>query len=175
MVTLGTLVIWSLSRLDNGTLCHVRMGSTGVRALVLGGTDCYYCINHMTCSTSVYYCPFIFVTIPDMLFTIMSLVYLVTLSDIRYTPCGTMWFMYMYPLHCKHSAICIPCILYFVYTQHSSMSILHAAHLHGQFYHSPLYNIFIISNWRLLWTWPDDNMLGGDGIKICHCYISTDY
>ena len=65
-----------------------------------------------------------FVTIPDMLFTIMSLVYLVTLSDIRYTPCGNMLFMYMYTLHCKYS-LCIPCILHFVYAQHSSMSILH--------------------------------------------------
>jgi len=36
---------------------------------------------------------------------------------------------------------------------------------------APLDNIFIISNWRLLWTWPDDNMLGSDGITRWHVYI----
>ena len=103
---------------------HVRMGSTGVRAPVWtasgmghwkrltkipGGTDCYYCINHMTCSTHVYYCPFVIVTIAAMLFAIMSPVYHVTFSDIRYIPCGTMRFMYMYTMHCIWSVSCIPC------------------------------------------------------------------
>jgi len=33
-VTSETLVIWLLSLSDHGTLCHIRMGSSGVRALV---------------------------------------------------------------------------------------------------------------------------------------------
>ena len=54
-------------------ICRVRMGSAGVWAPVWtasgigywkrlikisAGTDCYYCINHMTCSIHVYYCLF---------------------------------------------------------------------------------------------------------------------
>jgi len=98
-VTLGTLVIWSLSRSDHGTRMPCLDGfvwSAGsdmncqwyetLRRLIKipDDTDYYYCINHMTCSTHVYYCPFIFVTIPDMLSTIMSPVYLITLSYICY-------------------------------------------------------------------------------------------
>ena len=74
-----------------------------------GGTDCYYCINHMRCSTHVYYCPFILVTIPDVLFTIMSHVYLVTRFYICHTLCGNTLFMDTYTLHCLYSALCIPC------------------------------------------------------------------
>jgi len=65
----GTLVIWSLSRSDNGIHSHVRMGSSGVRApiwtasgmrhwkilIISGGTAWYYCINQMTRSIHVYY------------------------------------------------------------------------------------------------------------------------
>ena len=122
-------------------ICHVRMGLTGVRAPVWtasgiwhwkrltkisGDTDCYYCINHMTCSTHVYYCPF---TISDMLFTIMSPVYLVMLSDIRYTPYGNMRFRYMYTLHCKYSALCIPCILHFVYIHNTVVWVYCMLHI----------------------------------------------
>jgi len=132
-------------------VCHIRMGSTGVRAPVWnasgmghwkrlikipGGTDCYYWINHMTCSTHVYYCPFIFVTIPDLLSTIMTPVYLVPRSSICYTPCGNILFMAIYIL-CVAS---IPLYVYLtnisiVYTQHSSVVMLHTAHLHVPFYH----------------------------------------
>ena len=48
----------------------------------------YYCINNMTCLIHVYYCSVVLITIPDILYTIMSLVYLVTLSDTCYTSCG---------------------------------------------------------------------------------------
>ena len=77
----------------------------------------------MTCSTHVYYCPFVIVTIADMLhrrllilliyyiadivdmlFTIMSPVYLVTFPDICYIPCGHTLLMYMFTLHCIYAA-----------------------------------------------------------------------
>jgi len=108
--------------LDSLHVCHVRMGSSGVRALIWtasgmghygrlikipGGTDCYYCINHMTCSIHVYYCPFIFVTIPDIWSIIMSPVYLVTLSDICYT--------HTIQVH-VYSALHIFCFMYILQT-----------------------------------------------------------
>ena len=114
------------------------------------GTDCYYCINNMTCLIHVSYYVVVLITVPVMLSTIMLPVDFATLPDTYYTSCGDTLFMYTYTLHCKYSGLCIPYILHFVSAQHSSMSILHAAHLHVQFYHSPLYNIFIISNLRLL-------------------------
>ena len=83
-----------------------------------GGTDCYYCINHMTCLTHVYYCPFIFLLfLSDMLSTIMSPVYLITLSYICYTPCGNVLFMHTYTLHCIYSA--------FMYTLQTSVQYMH--------------------------------------------------
>ena len=90
------LVICSLSRSDNGTRCHVRTGSASMWALVrtasgmghwmrlikiLDGTDCYYCINNMTCPIRVYYRSVILVAILDIVSTIMLSVYLVTLPD----------------------------------------------------------------------------------------------
>ena len=86
IVTSGTLIIWSLSRLDNGTRMPCRMGSTGVRALVWtasgmghwkrlikipSDTACYYCINNMTYLIHVYYCVVVLVTVPVGLSTIM--------------------------------------------------------------------------------------------------------
>ena len=81
-----------------------------------GGTDCYYCINHMTCLIHVYYCLVVLVTTPDHLFAIMLHVYVVplsgtcytfcggilltTLPDACYTSCGDILFMYTYTLHC---------------------------------------------------------------------------
>jgi len=56
-------------------------------------TDCYYCIKNMTCLIYVSYCVDILVTVPDYLFAIMSPVYHVTFSDIRYIPCGSMRFI----------------------------------------------------------------------------------
>ena len=79
----------------------------------------------MTCARHLYYCLFILVTISDILSTIMSLVYLVTFTDICYTPCGNTLFMYMYTLHCIYSALCISCKHYSVYSQHCSMVMLH--------------------------------------------------
>ena len=131
-MTSGTLVIWSLSRLDNGTRMPCPNGfswSAGSNRTasgmghwkrlikIPGGTDCYYCLNHLTCSTHGYYSPFLFVTLPDMLSTLMSHVYLVALLDICYTPCGDTLFMYMYNLHCIYSALCIRCRLHYcIYT-----------------------------------------------------------
>ena len=96
-MTSEILVIWSLSRLNNGirmpcpdefewgtgsSITASGMGHWKRLIKISGDTDCYYCINFLTCSTHVYYCPFIFVTIPDMLSTIISPVYLVTLPNI---------------------------------------------------------------------------------------------
>ena len=36
-----------------------------------GDTDCYYCINHMTCSMYVYYCSYILVTFSAILVNLM--------------------------------------------------------------------------------------------------------
>ena len=101
-----------------------------------GGTDCYYCINHMTYSTHVSYCPFIFVPIPDMLSTIMS----------PYTLLHSLIFV---TLHVLTHYLCrcilrIAYILLYVYVadfitvcaQHSSnMVMLHTTHLHIHFHH----------------------------------------
>ena len=67
---------------------------------ISGGTDCYYCINNMTCLIHVYYCVVVLVTVPDMLSTIMLPVDFATLPDTCYTSCGDTLFMYMYTLHC---------------------------------------------------------------------------
>ena len=67
---------------------------------ILGGTDCYYCINNMTCLIHVYYCVVVLVTIPDILSTIMLPVDFATLPDTGYTSCGDILFMYTYTLHC---------------------------------------------------------------------------
>jgi len=95
--------------------CHVRMGSTGVRVPVWiasgmrhwkrlikipGGTDCYYCINNITCLIHVYYCFVVLVTVPDTLSTIMLHVYVVTLPGTCYT-------------FCYSTLLCIPCIVLF--------------------------------------------------------------
>ena len=97
---------------------HVRMGSTRMRApkwaasgmghwkrliKISDGTDCYYCINNMTCSIYVYFYSVVHVTISNILFSIMSSVYLVTLTDTCYTSCGDTLFMYTYTLHSMYS------------------------------------------------------------------------
>ena len=89
-MTSGTLIIWSLSRSDNGIRMSCSDGfvwsrdpawtasgmDTGRDWLkILGDIDCYYYINHMTCSIHIHYCSFIFVTLSTILFTIMSHVY----------------------------------------------------------------------------------------------------
>ena len=61
--------------------------------IIPGGTDCYYCINNMTCLLHVYYCLLVLVTVPDHLSAIMLHVYLllclvhVTLSVVAYYSC----------------------------------------------------------------------------------------
>ena len=72
-------------------------------------TDCYYCINNMTCPIHVSYCLVALVTSPDHLSLIMLPVYFITLSDICYTFCCGTLLMYIYILHCIYSALCIPC------------------------------------------------------------------
>ena len=94
-----TLVIWLLSYSDNGT-SHVRMGSYGVRAPVWtdsgmrhwkrlikipGGTDCYYCINNMTCLIHVY--------------LLLCLVH-VTLSVVAYYACSALHLFYFHMPTC---------------------------------------------------------------------------
>ena len=116
-MTIGMLVIWSLSHLDHSTCMPCSMGSAGMRAPVWtascmghwkrlfkisGGTDCYYCINKMTCLLHVYYCLVVLVTIPDNLSTTMFLmwsVYFIPLPDTYYTFCGSILLMYTYTLH----------------------------------------------------------------------------
>ena len=95
-------------------VCHARMGSSGVRApiciassmgywkrliKILGVIDCYYCINDIACLIHINYCSVVLVTTPDILFTIMSPVYLVMLSNTCYVSCGDILFMYSYTQH----------------------------------------------------------------------------
>ena len=99
------------------------MGSTGVRAPVgtassMGqwkrlikipcGTNCYYCINNRSFPRHVYYYSVVLITIPDILSTIVSLLYLVTLYIICYTSCSDTSFMYTYALHSMYSVSLYP-------------------------------------------------------------------
>jgi len=94
----------------------VRIGLSGVRAPVwtvssmrhwkklikiLWDTDCFYCINHMTCSIHVYYCLYILFTFSAIWFTIMSHVYLILHVETHYS-CTRIF--------------CIPFILCFMYS-----------------------------------------------------------
>ena len=135
-MTSGTLVIWSFSRLDNGTRMPCRMGSTGVRAPVwtasgmghwkrvikiAGGTDCYYCINDMTCLVHICYLVIVHATLSDILLLVYLLLYLahVILSVVAYDSCTCL--------------LCIAYMLFSVYladiitvlTQHCIMVIWH--------------------------------------------------
>ena len=160
-------------------VCHVRMGLSGVRAPVWtasgmgywrrlikipGSTDCYYCIIHMICSTYVYYCPFLFVTIPDMLSTIMSHVYL-------------LHFLIFVTLHVvtHYSWTHILClhIFYFMYTLQTSLLYTHntivwlCCMLHicmFIFITSSLYNILYDIKLDTTVDMTRYNLLGGDGI-----------
>ena len=140
-MTTGTLVIWSLSHLDNGT--HIWMGLTGVRAPVwtasgMGhwkrlikipcGTDCYYCINNMTCPIHVSY----------WLLHLLLVLIIYPLSCYLYT---LLHFLIHVTLSVRYSCTSIFCIAYtllyvylaniiIVYAQSGSMVLLHAAHLH---------------------------------------------
>ena len=72
-----------------------------------GDTDCYYCTNNMTCSIQVCYCPFILVTLSDILFTIISHVH----------------FMYKHTIYVHvYSALHISC---FMYTLQTSLLYMH--------------------------------------------------
>ena len=117
------LVIHSLAQ-KMVPVYHVRMDSTGMRAPVwtangMGhckrlikisyGIDCYYCINIMTCLIHIYYCSIVLITISNILSTIMSPVYLVTLPNTCCTSCGDTLFMYTYTLHSTYSVSCISC------------------------------------------------------------------
>ena len=78
--------------------------------IIPGGTDCYYCINNMTCLIHVFYCLVVHVPVPDHFAVIMLPVYVVTLPVSCYTYCGGILSCYMYTLHC------IYCLLYSVQT-----------------------------------------------------------
>ena len=113
IVTSETLVIWSFSRSNYGihmpfsdgfdwstgfSMNYRGMGHWKRLIKISGGTDCYYCINHMTCLIHVYYYLFILVTLTAILFTTMSHVYLTLLVFFTDT-----LFMYTYTLHFMYS------------------------------------------------------------------------
>ena len=131
-----------------------------------GGTDCYYCINIMTCLIHVFYCLVVHVPVPDHFAVIMLPVYVVTLPVSCYTFCGGILLMYMYNLHCIYSVSCIPCRHHYCicttqYCGYIAYAHLHIhiayAHLHVHFYHvttsmfisitSPLDNLIYDINW----------------------------
>ena len=102
---------------------------------ISGGTDCYYCINNMTCPIHVSYWLVALVTSPDHLSLIMLPVYLVpflihvTLSVVAHYSCTSI-FCIAYTLLYVYLANIIT-----VYAQPGSMVLLYAAHLHVHFYH----------------------------------------
>ena len=116
-MTSGTLVICHPLIRIMVPIYHIRMGSAGVWAPVWtvsgmrhwkrlikipSDTDCYYYINNMPCPIHVSYCLVALVTIPDILSTIMSHVYFVTLPDTCYTSGSDTLLMYIYTLHSIH-------------------------------------------------------------------------
>ena len=133
-------------------------------------TDCYYCIKNMTCLIYVSYCVDILV-----LFRLFIRYHVTCIScyifDIRYIPCGSMQFMYMYTMHCIWSVSCIPCrhhdcICTIPYDDSIVYAHLHVhiayAHLHVHFGHvttstfisitSPLDDIIYDITWIRLET-----------------------
>ena len=148
---------------------HVRMGSTGVRApvwttsgmrywkrliIIPGGTDCYYCINNMTCLIHVFYCLVVHVPVPDHFasscYLYMLLPYLfhaihfvasysctclsVTLPGTCYSFCGGILRMF-----------CIASILFSYAHLHVHIAY---AHLYGHCYH-------VTTRRQYLWYQPD--------------------
>ena len=113
-----------------------------------GGTDCYYCINNMTCLIQVSYCVVVLVTVSVILSTIMLPVDFATLPDAYYTSCRDTR---------------IPCIAYIlfsvyladimtIYTQHCIMVILHMPICMFTSITSPLDNLIYYLNWIRLKT-----------------------
>ena len=151
-MTSGTLVIGYSLVWIMAPVCHIRMGSTGVRAPVWtfsgmghwkrlikipGGTDCYYCINNMTCLIHIYYRLVVLIPIPDNLSTIMLHVwpvYFIPLPDTCYTFCGSILLMYTYTLHFMYFL----CHIYIIHAHtilgHSwhYSKIIHVSHGHCQ-------------------------------------------
>ena len=95
-----------------------------------GGTDCYYCMNNMTCPIHVSYWLVALVISPDHLSLIMLPVYFVpflihvTLSVVAHYPYASIFCITYTLLY-----VCLANIIT-VYAQPSSMVLLHAIHLH---------------------------------------------
>ena len=100
-----------------------------------GGTDCYYCINNMTCLIPVYYCIVVLVTVPDHLSATHAHVYFVPLSGSYYTFCCGTLLMYIYVLYCIYSVFCIPCRHHYCLCTTPYYGYIAYAHLHVHFYH----------------------------------------
>ena len=171
-------------------VCHVRMGSTGVRASVwtasgmghwkrlikiAGGTDCYYCINNMTCLIHVFYYLVVHVPVPDHFAVIMLPVYVVTLPVSCYTFCGGILLMYMYicyfawymllflwwhtthVLHCIYSVFWIPCRHHYCICTTQYCGYIAYAHLHVHIAYAHLYGhcYHVTTRRQYLWYQPD--------------------
>ena len=127
MMTTRTLVIWLLFRSVNSTVCHARMGSAEVRALIWiasgmgcwmrltkisSDTDCYYCINKVQCSIHVYYyCLFIL--------------------------CCISWFLVHQHIICILCVLCITCrqtVLYDHKHYSAITSIISCVNIHIDYY-----------------------------------------
>ena len=121
------------------------------------GSDCYYCLNNMTCLIHVYYCVGVLVTVPDHLSAIMSHVYFVTLPGTCYTFCSGILLLYMYALHCIYSVFCIPYRHHYWLCTTPYYGYIAYAHLHVHVYHittsmfisitSPLDNSIYYIHW----------------------------
>ena len=97
-----------------------------------GDTDCYYCINDMTCLIHVCY----LVTVPDHLSAIMLHVYCVyTALHIFYFLCLHILLMYKYTLHYIYSVFCIPCRHHYCLCTTLYYGYIAYAHLQVHFHH----------------------------------------
>jgi len=120
-------------------VCHVQVGSTGVRALVWtvsgmrhwkrlikisGDIDCYYYINNMPCLLHMYYCSVKHCYIPWYFFYHH-------VTCISCTSCGDTLFMYIYNLRSM-------CSLFHIYILRK-----HTIPVYSWYYSK----IFIVTHW----------------------------
>ena len=186
-MTSGTLVIWSLSRLDNGTRrpCpdgfNWSAGSSmncqwyGTLEEIDSNTRCYWLLLLSKCHD-----------LPDTCMYLLLFLIIYPIACYLYT-CYFTWYMLHFlwwhtthVLHCIYSVFCIPCRHLYCRCTTQYCDYIAYAHLHVHVHHvttnmfisitSPLANIIYDINWIWIETWPDDNRLS-DGIKRWPVYI----
>ena len=185
----GTLVIWSLSRLDNGTR---RPCPDGFDWSAGSSMNCqwYKTLEEIDYNTRWYWllllykehdllvtCKLLFRCTCYCTWSFILLMYMY----ICYFAWDMLFFLWWHPTHI-HVTLHIFCFLYSLQICTTPYhGYITYAHLYVHFYHvttsmftsitSPLDNIIYDVTWIRLETWHDDNWLGSDGSKRCHVYI----